>query len=307
MGVRYLQRAAGRAEPGTSAKARPALPSRSPLAQVDQRLNLDAFAARFDTPPLNAPAAPPVEEDSPELFPSPAPRPETRAAADAPPTSPPPRPARVAHHQPRPESKRAESHAPADHEAARPAAPRAATRDARPAPASTSPEAETHAPAETAAPRAATRRVNSLPAPSSDEGHAPATGAARDASGAAAQGERPATAANVPDGLLDALSRAMSWVGGRESAPAGEGERRDERAPSATSAPARRPAESFPAPPRRPAPRERQPVTHLEIGRIEVEVVAPAQPARTPPPPRAARPAHGPGRAPRQPFGWRQR
>ena len=303
--MRYLQRAAGRAEPGTSAKARPAIPSRSPLAQVDQRLNLDAFAARFDTPPLNAPAAPPVEEDSPELFPSPAPRPETRAAADASPTTPPPHTARVRQDTTRPESARAESHAPADHEAARPAPPRTSTRDVRPAPASTSAEAETPAPAAPAAPRPTTRRVNSLPAPSPEEAHAPATGEARDSAAAAARGERPAPAADVPDGLLDALSRAMSWVGGHDSAPArGGGRSGDERA---SSAPTPRPVESLPAPPRRHAPRERQPVTHLEIGRIEVEVVAPAQAARTTPPPRPAPPAHGPGRAPRQPFGWRQR
>jgi hypothetical protein len=68
-----------------------------------------------------------------------------------------------------------------------------------------------------------------------------------------------------------------------------------------------RPGEASPPWPARATPRDTRPVTHLEIGKIEVEVVAPPKPARTSAPPRPARESDGFGRALRQTFGWRQR
>src|SRR5262245_32810229 len=67
VGVKYLRRAARRlATVGASdgvASVRPAIPSRSPLAEADQRLNLDSFAERFNAPLVPESTAPMIKDE----------------------------------------------------------------------------------------------------------------------------------------------------------------------------------------------------------------------------------------------------
>ena len=111
------------------------------------------------------------------------------------------------------------------------------------------------------------------------------------------------------DALTEALKRAMAWVGDQPS-QAG-----DSRAAGPQPARGRQAVPELP-----PAPyareagrsqaqrvvRDTRPVTHLEIGKIEVEIVPPAGTQRAPVAP--ARPAaQGLSGYARQGFGWRQR
>src|SRR5688572_16560344 len=57
MAVSYLARAGRRALAEPVALVRPAMPSRSPVAEVDQRLNVDAFAQHFGARAAWAPRA----------------------------------------------------------------------------------------------------------------------------------------------------------------------------------------------------------------------------------------------------------
>ena len=308
--MRYLLRAALRAETAAPA-ARPAIPSRSPLAAVDQRLNIDSFASQFDLPLVNERDAAPFDADEPGLLPSdeggtaPSRSREARGqdAGRTPPTSRPPE--RDGRRGATPET-----------------TPRAPSEQARPAPLPSTSDASAAGHADgaglgeagtsTAAGRADAlrppeappppgRRVNALPDPSAEGGRAPSRGPEAPG-GLSPQRSKPPTAADsAAESMLEALSRAMSWVeggGGR----AGEAGRAGEQ--SARPAPRARPDEAA-SWPLRATPRDTRPVTHLEIGKIEVEVVAPARPA--PAPPRQAPGGGRPGGVPRRSFGWRQR
>jgi hypothetical protein len=152
--------------------------------------------------------------------------------------------------------------------------------------------------------RPSRRRVNALSAPAADLGRAPAPEQARAASASLTGGAGPAARDAAAQPMLDALSRAMSWVEGQPD----QGTERERVGARGTPAAVARPPfrESLPSWPAR-AVRGRAPVTQLEIGRIEVEIVAPPKPAPQAAPPRPAPKTNSPASASRQPFGWRQR
>ena len=326
MGVTYLQRAARRlatvGTPDGAASVRPAIPSRSPLALADQRLNLDSFAERFHAPLVSERATPMTDEAGAATTPPPERRPEEpleaapRPAADARPAPRAPRPG--VHRQPTrtevagsgrrdvPPQAPTEPDPPAARPARRsargdrepPAAPvRRPGRPARPATASPSPSP----PARTEA-----ARPRSRPAPAADEGRAPAPEPVRAASADVTGGAAPPAGDAAAQPMLHALSRAMSWVEGQ---PHRRPERERVEGWGTPAAVARPPSgDIVPMRPARAAARERaQPVTHLEIGRIEVEIVPPPTPAPQVASHRSPPRTNGPGGARRQPFGWRQR
>jgi hypothetical protein len=306
--VRYLQRAARRlatvgAADGASSM-RPAIPSRSPIAEADQRLNLDSFAERFNAPPVPGPSAPMIEEEEAATTPLPERQPELThetarpAAASTGPTPPGPRPG-VPSEPMKPETagtRRREVPAHAPTRPGTPAAP-AGQRSAHG-------HRETPAAPRQPPDRPSRRRVNALPAPAADQGRAPVPEDARAASARVTEGAGPAAREAAAQPMLDALSRAMSWVEGQPDRGT-ERERVEELGtPAAVARPPFR--ESSPTwPPR--AVRGRAPVTQLEIGRIEVEIVSPPKPAPQATPPRPAPRTNSPGSALRRPFGWRQR
>lgn len=307
--MNYLLRAARRQASGVAAggavAARPALPSRSPLAEFDQRLNLDSFAARFDLPPAAERPAP--DEDGTLATPAVIPRAEQGRGAERPPTFHAETPARARRPAPPGKSERAEAQGRRTDESQAVQPPPRGTRSAeQPStrPAETSSETSSPIPPP---PARAARRPNALPSPASDtEPPASPLERPRPPSLKITAGERPPAAEAAPQNLRDALSRALAWVEGGPRGPREEG--RDANQPSPPAAvpsprPAATPAAQLPPPTASPA----QPVTRLEIGRIEVEIVPPARPT-----PRAApaRPAPQPGGfagARRLPFGWRQR
>jgi hypothetical protein len=282
---------------------RPALPSRSPLAEADQRLNLDSFAARFNAPPVHEPTAPPAEEEEVITPPSTARQTERKHQAERPPTSnttPAPRAPRLDARSETPETETAGRTR--ESSASTPARPDA--RAARPAERSPSGDAETPAaPSRTSARPA--RRANALPAPPAEEGRGPVHESARVASVKVSGGERPPAREEAAQPMLDALSRAMAWV---EGEPRRRSEQERDEAREASPPPPRPMlGETLPARPSRQAARERAPVTHLEIGRIEVEIVPPPRPAPQAAPARPAPKTNNLGGALRQTFGWRQR
>jgi hypothetical protein len=309
--MRYLERAArrqvtvGAADGATS--VRPAIPSRSPLVEADQRLNLDSFAERYNAPPVPGPTAP-IEDEEAATTPRTEWRPEMAHEAAGPPaattTGPtPPGPRPGTHSEPRkPENagtRRREVPA------------RAPSRPGRPAPAgqrSADGHRETPA-AQRQAPDRPSRRVNALPAPAADRDRAPAPEHARAASARIPGGAGPAAREAAAQPMLDALSRAMSWVEGQPGQRPDRGTEREQSEELGTPAAVARPPsrESLPTWPARAGTRGRAPVTQLEIGRIEVEIVPPQKPAQPAAPPRPAPRTNSPGSAPRQPFGWRQR
>jgi hypothetical protein len=311
--VRYLQRAARRlvtvgAENGATS-VRPAIPSRSPLAEADQRLNLDSFAARFNAPLVPGPTAPMIAEEAAATTPLPERQPviEHEAAgppaANARPTPPGPRPG--VHREPtklgRAGTKRREvpAHAPTrPGTRAAPAGQRSAHGHPETPPAPLQPPD-----------RASRRRVNALPAAAADQGRAPAPEHARPAPASLTGGAGPAAREAAAQPMLDALSRAMSWVEGQPDRRPDRGPEREGVEERGTPAAVARPPfrESSPAWPTRAVARGRAPVTQLEIGRIEVEIVPPPKPAPPAAPPRPAPKTNGPGSALRPPFGWRQR
>jgi hypothetical protein len=308
--VTYLQRAARRlATLGVSdgaASARPAIRSHSPLAEADQRLNLDSFAERFNAPLVSGPTAPMLEEEA-ATTPPPERQPEKGHEAAHPPSA----NARPAPRAPRPGIQR-EATKPARAGSKRRAVPpqastRPGTRDDPLAQRSAHGHPETPAAPLRPSNRPARRRANALPAPAADHGRAPAPEHARAASASVTGGAGPAAREAATQPMLDALSRAMSWVEGQPGrGPEQERERVEEqRTPAAVARPPF--GESSPMRPARAAARGRAPVTHLEIGRIEVEIVAPPKPAPQAAPPRPVPKTNGPGSAQRRPFGWRQR
>ena len=303
--MNYLLRAARRQTSGVAAEggasARPALPSRSPLAEFDQRLNLDSFAARFDLLPA---AERPAEGES---FPAPAlaPRDDRAHGAENPPTSQTETHAR----RPAPPSKpaRAERRGPVKDESTPPqpslhrvrAAERPATR-----PADTSAEASLPTPPP---PARTARRPNALPSPTNDaEPPASPLERPRPHPLKVAAGGPPPSPDDAPQNLRDALSRALAWVEGPPPRPREEGQNANQPPPPA-AVPGPRPAETSAAQFAPPPAGAGQPITRLEIGRIEVEIVPPAQPAPRAAPARPAPKPSGFAGARRLPFGWRQR
>ncbi|MEX2261859.1 MAG: hypothetical protein WD696_07895 [Bryobacteraceae bacterium] len=108
------------------------------------------------------------------------------------------------------------------------------------------------------------------------------------------------------DAAMDALSRAMRWVEGR-SGNAREEARGERGKDSSSQRPQARLGETINARPLRPALRDMRPITHLEIGKIEVEVVSPVKSAQGAAAPRPSPKAAGFRSASRRGFGWRQR
>jgi hypothetical protein len=318
--VTYLSRTAQRISPSARPAARPVMPSRSPLAAADQRLNIDSFASRFgmrvdSSPPPASPAElePQLEESS-----------EQHTDADAAKS----RPARSQQARP------PENAVPAadDGSFANPSHPRERRAEIREAPVGRRPSIPP--PAARSLPPAGNRKPepervtsNDRPDSASDPFHRPAV---RDDSPALEGPVRrsprnplqpaavepviappPAAGRRSPDNVLDAVNRTLAWVeaGARESrekerTAAGSPDRRAAR----WEGPQPRPGENVRARPSRASAREARPITHLEIGKIEVEIVQPEKPAAN-----AARArsgptsTSGPTSAPPYKFGWRQR
>lgn len=315
MGMKYLMRAARRlstaiAPAAGAPKLRPAMPSRSPLAEADQRLNIDSFAAHFDVPSArerpeaageNEPVAPSDSNPHGPIEGPRAPMDEARIV--------PPGPGMPAV---RTESKRESVLARARrvNEPPRQALPPSAARLTRPQAQTAAGDSGTLVPEKPApspdrpAAGPPDRRVNSPPEPAAGARPLPGNlrrepphAAAREP---AAPGERPA------DPMMDALSRAMRWVEGRPST-SGKEERVERRPDAAPQAPQARLGEIAKARPLRPPLRDARPITHLEIGKIEVEVVQPVKPASSGAAPRPGQKAAGFPNTSRRAFGWRQR
>jgi hypothetical protein len=280
---------------------RPAIPSRSPLAQADQRLNLDSFAERFNAPFVPETTAPMIEEVEAATTPPPERQPEKRQEAARLPSSgarpAPPAPRPGVHSHPT-KTERAGT----KRRAIPPHAPN--THAAPPAQRSAHGHPETPAAPLQPSDRPA-RRANALPAPAADQGRNPAPERARAASARVTGGAGPPARDEAAQPMLDALSHAMSWVEGQPDRRPGRERVEEQGTPAAVARPPL--GESSPARPARAAARGRAPVTHLEIGRIEVEIVPPPKPAPQAAPHRPAPKTNGPGSALRQPFGWRQR
>lgn len=315
--MKYLLRAAGRLSAGAPA-VRPAIPSRSPLAALDQRLNLDSFASRFDLPSVaGETAAPSLEEESSdftgeELQTGETPAGESRAS----------RPARHraattedAERPGRRESWREATNAPprarTGPEGSAHASLQRTTRAAgggaqagQGGAQSTSPQARLNASLEGGAPVPHARRANPLPDPSAGQGRFDAGGGFEAAK--PARGGRADAGEAAAESVLEALNRAMSWVesGARRAREA----ERDDQGPAQLSPQARtRASVETHAAAGHATPRDARPVTHLEIGKIEVEVVAPSKPVQNHAPARPAQRTNGFSGALRQTFGWRQR
>lgn len=309
--MRYLMRAAQRLSTAPTPTLRPAMPSRSPVAEADQRFNLDAFAAHFDMPAAGAGTAPEFEESEPEAFGDPEPIRGERRAAET------PMRAGAEPGVPAFGSKRQIGQAPASSETIRgvpaQASPPSAGRSVQAQkPAMTresgfpfAPQKPAIPPGRPGKPGPRGRRVNALfeaetpetrdfqPHPSASQAAHPAT------RGRTAEHERSA------DPVMDALHRAMSWVDGqpRRSRTEDPGESRNPYAPRWQG----RQNELAPAPPAGEPARNSRSVTHLEIGKIEVEIVPPAKPVQHATTPRTGPGAASSGSASRRTFGWRQR
>lgn len=316
--MKYLMRAARRlsttgAPAAGAAKLRPAMPSRSPLAEADQRLNIDWFAEHFDVPAVrerseaageNEPVAPSASDRSGSLASerSPSPMGEPRIASE--PTIPAVPSAS--------ESESAPARAKPAGATPRQESPRSAARLTRRQTQTAAGDSETpvqEKPMPSPDRRAAgppSRRGKSLPDPAAAEGSRPAPGSLRMEPASAAAREPAPQRERVANSAMDALSRAMRWVEGR-SRTSREEERGERRKDSSSQRPQARLGEMVEARPLRPAPRDVRPITHLEIGKIEVEVVPPAKSAQGAAAPRPSPKAGGSRSAPRRGFGWRQR
>lgn len=308
----YLMRAARRVSAAGAAAAgavrlRPAMPSRSPLAEADQRLNIDSFAEHFDVPMVregsdaageNEPVAPTASDRSGSLASerSLAPKGEPRIA-----------PSESAISAVRTAS--GSESAPARAKPTRIPAPPVAARLTKPqtqTSASDSGAADLEKPLPLPDRRSVGRpslQVNSPHDPGDVAGSRQAHGSLRmEPAHPAAQGPAPERG-RATDPMVDALSRAMRWVEGR-SRNSREEERGERRKESPQQGPQARLGEIVEARPLRPALRDVRPITHLEIGKIEVEVVRPVKAAVAPrPSPKAA----GSRNTSRRAFGWRQR
>jgi hypothetical protein len=298
--VNYLQRAAHRLALDPTPGVRPAMPSHSPLAEADQRLNLDSFAERITAGVVPERAAPTSDHEQAATAPDAGRQPEKRhrktpaAAANLPtPPAPPTRsePTTMetmgqSRQNSAVASARPDSHGPPD--ARR---PEHGDPDA-PAAASTTSDR-------------AVRRANAGPAPPAGDVRAAAPGHTRSASVNVTADAAPPTHDQATQPVLDTLSRAIAWVEGQpRPSPTQEPGGEHDRPAVVALPPAGRTSPMRPAAPA--AARERAAGTHLDIGRIEIEIVPP-KPASPAPSQRPAPTTRGPSRALRQPFGWRQR
>lgn len=307
--MKYLMRAARRLSTAGAPKVRPAMPSRSPLAEADQRLNIESFASRFDVPVVPERAEPAPEENERAPFGG-----SDRGMRNHPaagPTWPAVEPAMVPSEpvvpavQSEPQGDNAPARGRPGRDAPARASPPSTTRSAGPRKQAVARDSEPPPFPQTATvlpdrptsePPAA--RVNALFHPATVEGRSPAPERPRIEPANAAT--RVLERKGPTDTMLDAMNRAMSWVEGQARRPraAERGERtRDPSSPGSQP----RLGERVRARPIREAPRDSRPIVHLEIGKIEVEVVPPVKPPRNVAPPRP-----GP-RASRPTFGSRQR
>ena len=294
--MKYLMRAARRlsatgAPVAGAAKLRPAMPSRSPLAEADQRLNIDSFAELFDVPVVrerndaaaeNEPVVPSASDRSGSLASerSPSPMGEPRIASE--PTIPAVPSASESESAPaRAKPAGATPRQVSPLSAARPTRPRTQTASDSGTP--SVPEKPIPSPDRRAA-GPPSRRVNSLPDLAAAEGSRPVPGSSRREPAQAAREQAPQR--ERADPVMDAVSRAMRWVEGR-SRNSREEERGDHRKDSSSQRPQPRLGEMVEARPLRPTLRDVRPITHLEIGKIEVEVVAPVKSAQSRPRPSA--------------------
>lgn len=310
----YLQRAARRlASDGASdggANVRPAIRSRSPLAEADQRLHLDPFAESFTTVVTGTTTAPGTGKAEPAAVSPPGRQQEERrpapvlsfsagrapSARPAPPAGPaPPAQPREVRSEPTTTARAGERR--------RQAPPQRPTR----------PDTDVAQPAQhlahghpgTSAPLPASSgaagRADAVPAPTVRGRRAP------EPDGPRATSERVVGAAGSPahdevaQPILHALGRALSWVEGQPQ-PRPDPERSE--GPTAVRPALRDSTATRPVRAMTPGP---GPVTRLEIGKIEVEVVPPPKPVPPAAPARPAGTTKGTGSAHRQPFGWRQR
>ncbi len=297
----YLSRGAGRlANPGRAAVI-PAVPSRSPLALADQRLNIVGFAAMPPTVGAgggdeSADAAPSAASEEPRAR-RPAPARGSRVASAATATtasvaSPPPRRPALADPVPAPPARRAADLGPPRDQG--PPATHAGASESR---------AGWAVPALAVTPATTTAEKKTTPRKISRDPTHP-------------QAVEPPDAPRRPASAIAALARALAWADS-EPRPALATDRSDGSSavgaqltpradPPTRSAP---PASAgLAVPPVRAVEASRpSPVTRVEIGRIEVEIVPPPRPPQQPAVQRHARPAPRPLASPMRTFGWRQR
>ncbi len=311
--MKYLMKAARRLSTPATPKARPAMPSRSPVAEADQRLNIDAFAARFDVAGI---AEPPVAE---EEKPAPSDDPEEPRRGDPAvkrPTSPAigPSQAVIPAVQSMPRLESAPARRGSGHEASERALPQTIVRSPslRNEPVARDPgppyfsEKTTSPPHKRTTPEPQARRVGASPEPVTAEPRSPAPDRSPMKTANAETRERAPVRQPAANTMMDALNQALSWIERRDR------DRREiehsERVshPSSPRSQARL-GEMVHARPVRAAPQDNRPITHLEIGKIEVEVVPPGPPPQNAVPRRPGPKTLFAGSTPRQTFGWRQR
>jgi hypothetical protein len=140
-------------------------------------------------------------------------------------------------------------------------------------------------------PSQSTRPANSLPAPLEDNPIVPFDPQPEPVEPGGKRPQQSGLAA-----VIQSLDEAMSWV---------EGETRQADDLSQATQPP--PGETVREQPIRSLVHETQPVTYLEIGKIEVEVVPPVKPVQTLAPPRPGPKTSGFSRTSARTFGWRQR
>lgn len=295
---------------GTSPSVRPAVRTRSPLAEVDQRLHIDAVADRFDVPVLGAGSAEPPP--SSELDPMPAfedPFDRSRMAA-APPVAPSTETGSRQHANPsRSQTEGRDDGMSGSRDAldpphrARPREPRPAAR-VEPAPTEDRdplspgpfrPQPSVEAPRTTVG-REPHPSVGTMPLPEAESRVRPRVETLR---GVAPDHPRsPVAEPPTPNAepMADMLNKLSSWFA-RPPVDAKPAEPMPPEVVSSSQAATTRPGHRAEAMVVQASPR-------LEIGNIEVEVLPMQQQRRPSAPARSA--ASGPSSSTRA-FGWRQR
>jgi hypothetical protein len=259
--MKYLSRAAQRLEARAAPAMRPAMPSRSPLAEADQRLNIDSFAERLEVPqaaPVETrPAARQSSVNLRSVVEPPVKRQDPPASA---------------------EGKQRPVQAAVERVVENSTAPQAPAE--RPLPAGPEPLhlPDSGGPGRRPLERAQPQAAEASPIAPTEH---------------ALQTSPPEPPPNV---VIEAVTRALSWVeAGNRPSPAPEP---PTTLPEFTRP---RPLKAKRTRATRPSIADR-PVTHLEIGKIEVEVVQPEKPTRVAAPGRPQRKATS-----NHNFGWRQR
>lgn len=311
--MKYLMRAAQRVATTGSPKVRPAMPSRSPIAEADQRLNIDSFAAHFDVPVVPERTAPVVEEEQERTALRGSGRPVKRYPATEKQASLAVEPTIVLAEPvvPTVQLKPRTENAPARGKHGREAPARAlapSTTFAGPQQQLVPRDFEPPSFPEkaTVLPDRPSRRANALPDPANVESRSPIPDRSRMEPVNAATQERALERESAADTLMDALNRAISWVE-RQARPSQDAKRAESPTDSSPVRSQPRLGEMVQVRPLRQALRDSRPITHLEIGKIEVEVVPPAKPAQNAASPRPSPKTTGFSGPSRPVFGWRQR